>query len=267
MMSPATTTAPVNQLVVSDTDPATRITLERFSATRDPRLRDELIQRYERVVQWVVSRQSREAGHVDDLMQVGRLALLQALERYDPARGVRFTSYAVKIISGNLKHYYRDRIAFIRVPRPLKELAIRVPQIQETLTQRLGRQPHDSEVADFAGVPVSEVHEAQRIQEAYKPQSIDESFDDRSVAESVGAADQDMAAMVEFAPLHSAIARLEERQQFIMRRRYFDEWSQTRVASSLGISQMHVCRLERDGLRRLRGYLGGSPVSGHAAAN
>src|SRR5687767_4327458 len=82
-----------------DQDPASRIALERFATTRDPRLRDELIRRYDRVVQWVVNRQAREPGQIDDLLQVGRIALLQALERYQPERGVRFTSYAIKIIS------------------------------------------------------------------------------------------------------------------------------------------------------------------------
>jgi RNA polymerase sigma-B factor len=250
-----------------DTDPATRTALLRFCASGDTHLRDELVKRYERVVQWVVGRQSREPGHTDDLMQVGRMALVQALERYEPSRGVRFTSYAIKIISGTLKHHYRDKVAFIRVPRPLHELSMELPRIQEKLTIHLGRLPNDHEVADFAKVPVSEVYRAQRVGEAYKLQSLDEALDSGSVAETHGAADKDIEAMVEFAPLHTAINRLEERQQIIVRRRYFDLWSQSRVALSLGISQMHVSRLERAGLRKLRGYLGADGTGFHAMAN
>jgi RNA polymerase sigma-B factor len=250
-----------------DQDPASRIALERFAATRDPRLRDELIRRYDRVVQWVVNRQAREPGQIDDLLQVGRIALLQALERYQPERGVRFTSYAIKIISGTLKHYYRDRVAMIRVPRPLQDLAAELPRMQDNLTNKLGRLPSETEIAEAAGVPTSEVCEALRVGEALKPQSLDERSDERSLAETVGGADQDIEALVEFAPLHTAIDRLEERQQYIVRRRYFDLWSQSRVASSLGISQMHVSRLERDGLRRLRTYLANETHAGHGMAN
>jgi len=251
----------------SDTDAATRIALERFAATRDIRLRDQLLHRFDRVVQWVVNREAREPGHVDDLLQVGRLALWQALDRYEPSRGGRFTSYAVRIITGNLKHHYRDRVSAIRVPRPVQELAARLPQIQETLTHRLRRQPNESEIAEFAGVPESEVREALRAADAYKLQSLDQTFDDRSVAENIGLVDQDLEAMVELAPLHKAIDRLEERQQYIVRRRYFDLWSQSRVATSLVLSQMHVSRLERDGLKKLRTYLGSDAVTGHGMAN
>lgn len=250
-----------------DQDPASRIALERFAATRDPRLRDELIRRYDRVVQWVVNRQAREPGQIDDLLQVGRIALLQALERYQPERGVRFTSYAIKIISGTLKHYYRDRVAMIRVPRPLQDLAADLPRMQDNLTNKLGRLPTETEIAECAGVATSEVCEALRVGEALKPQSLDERSDERSLAETVGSADSDIESLVEFAPLHSAIDRLEERQQYIVRKRYFDLWSQSRVASSLGISQMHVSRLERDGLRRLRTYLASDVVTGHGMAN
>lgn len=270
MLSPATpTTAPAKARgsVTIDADPATRIALERFAETRDPQLRNQLVKRYDRVVQWVVGRQAREAGHTDDLMQVGRVALLQALERYEPNRGVRFTSYAIKIISGTIKHYYRDRVGMIRVPRPLQDLAMDMPRIQETLTNKLGRLPNEAEVADFAKVPVSEIYEAGRVADAYKPQSIEDSSDGRGLAETVGARDADMVSMVEFAPLHAAIDRLEKRQRFIVQRRYFDDWSQTRVANSLGISQMHVSRLERDGLRKLRSFLGPDGASGHAMAN
>jgi RNA polymerase sigma-B factor len=264
---PITSRQRTSRLVNSDADPATRIALERFAATRDIRVRDQLLQRFDRVVQWVVNREAREPGHVEDLMQVGRLALWQALDRYEPARGVRFTSYAVKIITGNLKHHYRDRVSTIRVPRPVQELAAQLPLIQEELTHRLGRQPTEGEIAEFAGVPESEVREAARAGDAYKPQSLDEKFDDRSVAESVGGVDEDIEAMVEFAPLHRAISRLEERQQFIVRRRYFDLWSQSRVADSLGMSQMHVSRLEREGLKKLRSYLGADATTGYAMAN
>jgi RNA polymerase sigma-B factor len=267
MISPATTTAPFGKHVLIDTDPATRIALESYASNRDPRLRDQLILRYERVVQWVVKREARQSAHVDDLMQVGRLALFHALERFDPARGVRFTSYAVKIISGNLKHYYRDHMAVIRVPRPLQELATRLPQIQEKLTQLLGRQPNDEELAVSAGVPVGEVCSAQKVQDAYRPQSINETLDDRSAAECAGATDGGINAIVEFAPLRSAIDRLGARHRFVVRRRYFDHWSQMRVAGALGISQMQVSRLEREGLRKLRLYLGSSPVDAHALAN
>jgi len=238
-----------------DQDPASRIALERFAATRDPRLRDELIRRYDRVVQWVVNRQAREPGRIDDLLQVGRIALLQALERYQPERGVRFTSYAIKIISGTLKHYYRDRVAMIRVPRPLQDLAAELPRMQDGLTNKLGRQPSESELAECAGVATSEICEALRVGEALKPQSLDERSDERSLAETVGTADQDIEALVEFAPLHGAStasksgsstssasatsisgARAASRRALASRRCTYPAWSATAFAACAPIS-------------------------------
>ena len=219
-------------------------------------------------MQWVVGRQAREAGHTDDLMQVGRIALVQALERYEPTRGVRFTSYAIKIISGTLKHYYRDRVSMIRVPRPVQDLSMELPRIQEKLTHRLGRLPNESEIAAVRGSA------RQRSLRGTARVSTPISLNRSTIPSRPGVWQRPSAPltrtcmpMVEFAPLHNAIDRLEERQRFIVQRRYFDDWSQTRVASSLGISQMHVSRLERDGLRKLRTYLGADAVTGHAMAN
>ena len=240
-------------LTKTEQDAATRRTLERYVETRDAGLRDELVRRYDRVVQWVVNRQAREGMPTEDLLQVGRLALLQALERYQPSRGVQFTSYAIKVISGKLKHYFRDRASLVRVPRPIQDLAASLPRLQEELVTNLGRLPSCLELSERAGVSETAIREALGLSDSLKIQSLDDSSDEqRALQETLGNEDPELYAVVEHAPLYEALDSLEQRQQMIMRRRYFDLWSQAKVATSLGISQMHVSRLERDGLRRLR---------------
>jgi RNA polymerase sigma-B factor len=232
--------------------------LAEFALTRDPRLREKLAERFDSLVQWLARRFARANVPLEDLIQVGRIGLLQALDRYDPERGARFVTYAVAMISGEIKHYFRDVLWDIRVPRPLQDLHRAVPRAEEELRTWLDRHPTISEMADYLGICEERIAAAMELGTAYQPHSLNTTpnFEDwdgsEALQDRLGEADPGIEAVVEFSPLRSAMKGLDRRKQWILRRRYFEEWSQSEVARELGISQMHVSRLEREALIQLR---------------
>lgn len=233
-----------------------------FVETRDPSLRDLLADRYDRVVQWLAGKFASGSVPMEDLLQMGRIGLLQALDRYDPARGVKFITYAISMIVGEIKHYYRDCAWGVRVPRRLQELYASLPRVEEELSAWLGRPPTLPEMAQRLGVSEERIAAAMELGSAYQPQSLNvsagqEEWETNEVLqELVGEKDVRLEAIVEYESLERALAHLDRRKRAIVRRRYFEEWSQSEVARELGISQMHVSRLEREALAQLRERLG-----------
>jgi RNA polymerase sigma-B factor len=252
---PAATTLPAADPV---SDEETERLLTEFVATRDPQLRDALAQRFDRVVQWLSRKFARGTVPIEDLVQMGRIGLLQALDRYDPERGVKFLTYAISMITGEIKHYFRDCAWGLRVPRQLQELAVALPRVEEGLYTKLGRSPTLTEMAESLGVTEEQIAAAMELGSAFQPQSLNvcHPFGDweshEELQDLLGSADRRLEAVVEFEPLYSAMKGLDERKHWIVRRRYFEDWSQTEVARELGISQMHVSRLEREALNQLR---------------
>jgi RNA polymerase sigma-B factor len=189
---------------------------------------------------------------------MGRIGLLHAMDRYDPTRGVKFLTYAVSTVVGEIKHYFRDCTWGMKVPRHLQELASSLPRVEEDLYGQLGRSPTLDEMAQRMGVTEEEIAGAMELGRAYQPQSLDTTveFEDGESHEArqdfLGCPDGRMEAVVEFAPLRVALRKLDERKQWIVQRRFYEEWSQAEVARELGISQMHVSRLEREALRDLK---------------
>jgi RNA polymerase sigma-B factor len=232
--------------------------LTEFVETRDPRLRDALAQRFDRVVQWLSRKFARGTVPIEDLVQMGRIGLLQALDRYDPDRGVKFLTYAISMITCEIKHYFRVCDWGLRVPRQLQELAVALPKVEEGLYSELGRSPTITEMAECLGVNEEQIAAAMELGSAFQPQSLNvgHPFGDweshEELQDLLGGSDERLDAVVEFEPLYAALEGLDERKHWIVRRRYFEDWSQTEVARELGISQMHVSRLEREALKQLR---------------
>jgi len=255
--------------VEGNDDAATERLLNEFVVSRDPRQRDELAKRYDRLVHWLAHKFSHRGAPIDDLIQMGRIGLLHALDHFDPLRGVSFRTYAVSTILGQIKHFFRDCTWIVRVPRHLQEIAASLPRVEESLCARLNRAPTVGEIAESIGVPEEEVVSAMELGRTYQPKSLDAlmEFDDGERAQSfgdmLGRSDERMDAVVEFASLRTAMNGLDERKRQILHRRFYQQWSQTEVARELGISQMHVSRLEREALNQLRSLLTGEP---HAAA-
>jgi RNA polymerase sigma-B factor len=237
-------------------DAVTQRLLEEYSRTHDPRLRSELVDRFDGVVQWVVNRASRDPQASEDLAQVARIGLVQALERYEPRRRVKFISYAVKVMTGKIHHYFRDCSGMIRAPRLLQQLHSSLSRLEGEAQSRFGRAGTDAEIAGLAGVTEFEVREARLVGGALRVQSLDDlQPGSLGLGDQLGALDARLESLVEYGPLRDALGRLDQRKQVLFRHRFFALWTQAQVATLLGISQMHVSRLERAGLRELRAHL------------
>lgn len=232
--------------------------VERYARSRDARLRENLIEHQRGLVEALAARFSRRGAPMEDLIQVGTVGLIMALDRFDPSMGVKFSTYAISTIVGEIKHFFRDCTWAVKVPRQLQEIAANLPRAEEKLCCRLGRTPTIRELAAYFSVSEEELLEAMDLDQAYSPYSLDAELSaepgdtsDR-LLDVVGCQDQGLESIVEYAPLRAAMERLEPRKQWILQRRYFDEWSQIEVSRELGISQMHVSRLEREALLDLR---------------
>src|SRR5437763_1987912 len=210
----------------------------RYAETRDPALRDRLIGAHQSLVEGMAARFCRRGAPLEDLIQVASIGLIQALDRYDPHRGVKFTTYAVSTIVGEIKHYFRDCTWSVKVPRQLQEIAANLARVDEMLHRKLGRPPTISELAGHFGVSEEEVSEAIELDRAYTPYSLDAEMGSENgevndrLQDLLGGPDERLQAIVEHAALHGALAGLEERKKWILRRRYFDERTQIAVRKS-----------------------------------
>lgn len=230
--------------------------------TRDPKLRDPILKQYENLINSLAAKFTRGGVAMEDLVQVASIGLLHALDRFDPERGVKFVTYAVSTMVGEIKHYFRDHTWGLKVPRHLQEMATNLPRVEEQFYGRHGRSPTIAELAERFHTSEEDVLQAMELGHAYQPQSLDARIEfengdgtDR-VQDLMGAPDARMEALIEHAPLMAALDSLDERKRQILRLRYFDEWSQSEVGRELGISQMHVSRLERQALEELRAAMG-----------
>jgi RNA polymerase sigma-B factor len=195
---------------------------------------------------------------IEDLNQVAYLGLLKAIDRFDPDRGTRFTSYAVPTILGELKRHFRDRGWALRVPREMQERVLAVNRESEALAKRLGRSPSVREIAERLGCSVEQVLEAREAATSYEAASLDapvtgiDPDDAPTVADTVGSHE----GGYELVELGHAIAgawrALPDRERRVLRLRFVDDLTQREIGERIGVSQMHVSRLLRRALERLR---------------
>lgn len=223
----------------------------------DEESRDELITMYLNLVKYLASRFRNRGEPIDDLIQVGTIGLIKAIDRFDTGREVEFTTYATPTIVGELKRYFRDKGWAIKVPRRLQELSFRVNQGIDQLTQQIQRSPTILEIAEYLGVTSEEVLEAMETSEAYNFVSLEtdrnsDGSDSFSILEYVGKDDQLMAIVDDRATLAEALKHLTPMEQRVLYLRFFQGLTQTEIASQLEISQMQVSRLLRKTLRVLR---------------
>jgi RNA polymerase sigma-B factor len=230
--------------------------------TRDPALRDELIEAHLGLAQRVARRFAHRGESLEDLVQVARLALLKSVDRFDPNRGVKFSTYATSSMTGELKRHFRDHAWALRVPRALQELRLETNEAIESLRQRLGRSPTIAEIADEVGRAEDDVLLAVEAGRAYKIHSLDApAFDDDDVdALAVGDDDPALAGTEEREIISPLLARLPARERHILRLRFIDGLTQSEIAEKVGLSQMHISRLLSRSLELLR-ELADAPVS------
>jgi RNA polymerase sigma-B factor len=227
-----------------------------FADSRDPRLRDELIEAHLGLAEYLARRFSNRGEPLDDLVQVASVGLLKAVDRFDPERAVEFSTYATHTIVGELKRHFRDKGWAVRAPRRMQELYLRLGKIVSSLSQELGRSPTIQELAAEAQVSEEEVLEALEAGQAYRFASLDAPSpgdeDGDSMSAHLGAEDPGMVDAEHRAALSPLIAKLPQREQMILHLRFFDGLTQSEIASRLGISQMHVSRLLARSLAQLR---------------
>lgn len=232
------------------------------TATQDERavLRDDLA-RFCLPFAGRLARHYRGRGEpLDDLEQVARLGLVKAIDRYDPERG-SFTAYAVITISGEIKRHFRDKGWSIRVPRGLQELNVRLSQLLERLTIELERSPTISELAEAAGVTEEEVLEALESGQAYTTVSLSAPPGAGGEAEvdpleSLGELEHEYSVSEDRAVLAPGLDVLDERERRIVHLRFWEGLTQSQIAAQIGISQMHVSRLIRRALEKVRAEIG-----------
>jgi RNA polymerase sigma-B factor len=225
--------------------------------------RDTLILRHTRLVRAIARRYTGRGFALEDIVQSGYLGLIQAVDRFDPGRGVPLERYAARMIEGEIMHLFRDRGWSVRVPRALQELSGKLAPASEQLTQTLGRAPTVEELAELLGESPDQVEEAMLARRAYAAESLsttsqaeDGSPVERGPAARVLSVSDDGFPNVEDRDqLRRAMRRLPQRQRTIVRLRFEGDLTQAEIAERLGISQMHVSRLLRGALTTLRGAL------------
>jgi RNA polymerase sigma-B factor len=237
-----------------------RLSVE-YATSRDVRLRDLLILHHQRLVRSIATRFLGAGEALDDLIQVGNIGLINALDRYNPAQGTRFSTYATPTILGEIKRHFRDKAAGIKVPRWLQELNQATRRTTQTLTQELGRPPAIQEIAERLGITDEEVVEALECGEASNLLSLDThlelstALDSSSLFDLVGRMDKTLHDFEIYGDLRNAMQLLGPREREVISLRFFEEMSQAKIARKLNISQMHVSRLQQRALKRLKELL------------
>lgn len=227
--------------------------LDANSPEREP-LRAALIERHLPLVHFMARKFADRGEPLDDIVQVGTIGLIKAIDRFDPSMGFEFSTFATPTIVGEIKRHFRDKTWAIRIPRRLQELGSQVSKAREDLTHSLDRSPTPAEIAKKLDIDVSDVMEAIEANSAYNTVSIDIGSDDEtpSIGNTLGAWDDALDNVEYRESLKPLIAAMDEREQTILLRRFFDNKSQSEIAAELGISQMHVSRILNKTLTQLR---------------
>jgi len=232
--------------------------LEQYQRSRDPKIRDQLVLMHENLVRFLAAKFANRGEPLEDLVQVGLIGLINAIDRYDAERGTRFSTFATPTIVGEIKRHFRDKAWNLKVPRRLQELNLQIMRSNEALAQQLGRSPTIGEIAAHVGASEDETLEAMEMGNAFDTLSLDAqlSFEGETAPltlnDTVGATDSSLENLQVYDDLKDALASLEDREKMVIYLRFFQDLSQSEVAQRLRISQMHVSRLQAKALSQLR---------------
>ena len=231
--------------------------LVRYHTGGDPLAREQLVERFLPLARQLARRYQRGGEQLDDLIQVASLGLLKAIDRFDPARETAFSSFAVPTILGELKRHFRDKGWSVRVPRDLQEMAVRVDRIADEMSRELGRAPTPGEIAKRIGATLEQVLEAREASAAYRAVSLDrpraENEDEGDpYADAFGIEDPGFGLAEDSATVERLMQVLSEREREVLRLRFEEDLTQSEIGQRVGVSQMHVSRLIRQSISRLR---------------
>ncbi len=224
-----------------------------FAETGDRNLRDELVEAHLDLARQLARRFSNRGESYDDLSQVASIALIKSVDRFDPERGVEFSTFATRTIIGELKRHFRDRGWAIRAPRRIQELYLELGHVTESMTHELGRPPTVAEMARATGVTEDAVLEALEAGQSYRTSSIDApDRQENTVGSRLGEVDPGFSGTEDRLLLAFSLAKLPDRERNILRLRFVEGLTQSQIAAQIGISQMHVSRLLAASLSKLR---------------
>jgi RNA polymerase sigma-B factor len=234
-----------------------KLLLRRYHEEGDLAAREQLIEQYMSLVRSLARRYSYRGEQFEDLVQIGAIGLIKAIDRFDLERGVELTTYATPNIIGEIKRHFRDKGWSVRVPRGLQELNVQLSRLMDQLTVQLSRSPTIPELAKASGSTEEEVLEALESGRAYSSLSLSsgggaDGEEDLDPLESIGTEEHQYEVSEDRAVLAPGFRALDERERKILQLRFFDGLTQSQIAAHVGISQMHVSRLIRRSLEKIR---------------
>lgn len=235
----------------------TRELFRRFKEEGDMDAREKLVMSHLNLVRFIANKFKNRGEPIDDLIQVGYLGLLKAIDRFDSSRGLEFTTFATPTIMGEIKRHFRDKGWSVRVPRRLQELSAKVNQATDTLTSQLQRSPTIAEIADYLDATVDEVLEAMESSSAYSSVSLEapsgaDDDDTPSVIDRYATEDSDLAFTDDRIIIEEALASFSPRERDVIEMRFLKGMTQIEIAEKLGISQVQVSRLLRRTLKKIQ---------------
>ena len=235
--------------------------LETYNRTRDVRARDQLVANYVPLVRSLCSRFRRSAEPQEDLFQMGMLGLLNAVQKFDPSYGTSFSSLAIPEVRGAILNYLRDHGSLIKIPRALQQNKQAVDKMSESMAPRLGRWPSVPELAEACELSEREIGAAIQLGRNGAPCSLDQDLENDeadssgTLSDFVGGEDKGFDMSVVRMTLQAALNSLPDREKTIVILRFYRGLSQRQTAERIGVSQMHVSRLERSALVKLRLFM------------
>lgn len=225
---------------------------EEYSHTKSIDLRNEIVEKYLYMVDILVKKYLNKGVEYDDLYQVGSMALVFAVERYDMSKGFEFASFATPTIIGEIKRYFRDKGWAVKVPRRLKEISSLIPKAKETLYGKLYRTPTVSEIAEYLGFTEEEILEAMEGGQAYGTYSLNQTFEESgddgdgiALEKFTGIEESGYERFENVQLIKSVMADLSDTEKEVFKRRFFENETQQDIASSMGVSQMTISRIEK----------------------
>ncbi|EUB32391.1 SigB/SigF/SigG family RNA polymerase sigma factor [Olsenella uli] len=235
----------------------TRELFRRYKVEGDEDAREQLVMSHLNLVRFLASKFKNRGEPLDDLVQVGTIGLIKAIDRFDPERGLEFTTFATPTIMGEIKRHFRDKGWSVRVPRRLQELSAKVNQVTDELTKDLQRSPSVEEIAAALYTTVDEVLEAMESSSAYSSVPLEGTGpgaddDAPSVIDHYATVDEDLAASDDRMVIEETVRDFSPREQEIIRMRFIEGLTQVEIARRLGISQVQVSRLLRRTLQKVQ---------------
>lgn len=242
-----------------DETPQSKKRLEQFQTPGGVAIHERLVvEEYMPLVRRLCRKFSGSGEPLEDLIQVGSIGLLRAIRKYDPTRANKFVTYAVPVIVGEIKNHLRDHGWAVKVPRKLQTHRLAVQRTLEYLNQALGRTPNIQDIAEATGLTQEEVLDTFEVGNYGKPLSLDDEYfnndskDPSSLIDYLGSDDPHFDRMSDRADLANILTSLDKRERAIIYMKFYAGLSQTQIANRLGLSQMHVSRLQRNALSKLK---------------